>query len=387
MTDAESTPGVLRAEDGSGRSVTNMELFFDLVYVFAITQLSHLLLRHLTWHGAAQTLLLMLAVWWAWIYTAWFTNWFDPDRRPVRAVLISGMAAGLIMAAALPRAFGDRGLVFAACYVVFQCGRDLYAWSSVRTDGPLRRNLLRVLAWAVFSGIFWIAGGFAHGTARELLWLGGVLADYSGPYFRFLTPGLGRSELTDWSIDGGHLAERCHLVVIIALGESVLVTGATFSDLPYSPGPVTAVIVALLGSVALWWLYFDRAAEAGRRRIGTAAVPGPLARDAYNQLHLPIVAGIIVTAVGDEIVISHPGGHASWAATVVIVGGPALFLAGHTLFKYAIFQHLSPPRFIGLAVLGLLSTITPVVTPLVLATGTTLTIAGVCLAEDRTAHA
>lgn len=375
--------GVLR---GSGRQVTNMELFFDLVYVFAITQLSHLLLGRLTGHGAAQTLLLLLAVWWAWIYTAWFTNWFDPDRRQVRAVLIAGMVAGMLMAAALPQAFGARGLVFAGAYVAIQVGRNCYATLSVVRGTALRRNLARVLAWSVFSGVFFLAGGLAHGAARELLWAAGVLVDYTGPAFRFYTPGLGKSEVADWTIDGGHLAERCQLVVIIALGESVLVTGATFSGLPYETGHVAGFVVALLGSVALWWLYFDRSAEAGRRRIGSADLPGFLARYAYNHLHLPMVAGIIVAAVGDELSISHPGGHTTWARGLAIVGGPALFLAGHTLFKYAVFGHLPVTRPAGLAAFGLLALAVPVFPPLSLSAGAAIVVVAICVADGRVGH-
>src|SRR5690349_22753261 len=149
---------VLRPHTGSRQRVTFTELFFDLVYVFAITQLSHLLLGGLSWHRAAQTLLLLLAVWWAWVYTAWHTNWFDPDRPSVRLVLVGVMLASLLMSAALPDAFGGQGPMFATAYVVIQVGRTLHSVVGAPAGTPLRRNLLRVLAWAVLSGVFWIAG-------------------------------------------------------------------------------------------------------------------------------------------------------------------------------------------------------------------------------------
>ncbi|XVQ83851.1 low temperature requirement protein A [Microbispora siamensis] len=215
------------------------------------------------WRGAAQTLLLLLAVWWAWIYTAWHTNWFDPDRPSVRIVLVAVMLASLVMSAALPRAFGEHGLMFAATYVAVQVVRTACSVAAA-PRGPLRRNLARVLAWAVLSGAFWIAGGLAHGLPRELLWAAAVGTDLLAPWVGFVTPGLGRSATTDWSIDGAHLAERCQLFLILAFGESILVTGATFAAHP-SPAAGTALLTAFGASVGLWWTYFGSSAEAGSR--------------------------------------------------------------------------------------------------------------------------
>jgi low temperature requirement protein LtrA len=212
--------------------VTAFELFFDLVYVLAVTQLSHLLLDHLSVRGAAQTLLLLLAVWTAWIYNAWFTNWFDPDRRVVRLVLVGVMLASLLMSATLPEAFGERGLIFAGSYVAMQVGRTMFVVAALREQLELRRNFQRVLAWLVAAGALWLAGGLAHGTAREVLWLAAVVVDLIGPMCGFLTPALGRSRTTDWTIAGWHMAERCQLFIIIALGESILVTGTVSVSCP-----------------------------------------------------------------------------------------------------------------------------------------------------------
>jgi low temperature requirement protein LtrA len=343
---------LLRARDRGALRVTFVELFFDVVYVFAITQLSHLLLDHLTVRGALQTLLLLLAVWWAWVYTAWFTNWYDPDHRTVRLVLLALMFASLVMSSALPEAFGAHGLVFASAYVAMQVGRTAYASLAQRDDDRLRANLLRVTAWAVVAGVPWIAGGIVHGSARTTLWVVAVAVDYFAPLCGFRTPRLGRSTTADWTIAGEHLAERCQLFLMVAFGESILVTGATFGDLTFTAVRTTALVVAFLGAVALWWVYFDRSAVWASEVIAASDDPGRLGRSAYTYIHLLMVAGIIVTAVADELVLAHPTAQGTAASAAVALGGPALFLAGHGLFKYAVAGAVSVPRLVALAALG-----------------------------------
>jgi len=360
-----------------------MELFFDLVYVLAVTQLSHLLLEHLNVHGAAQTALLVVAVWVAWIYNAWFTNWFDPDRRVVRLVLVGVMLASLLMSATLPEAFGERSLLFAGAYVAMQVGRTGFVIAALREEPGLRRNFQRILAWLVASGALWLAGGLAHDGAREALWLAAVAMDLTGPVCGFFTPGMGRSRTTDWTIAGWHMAERCQLFIIIALGESLLVTGATFGELPFSAATVAAFVVAFLGSVALWWVYFDRSAEAASQVIAGSSDPGRLGRSAYTYCHVLLVAGIIVTAVGDELTITHPSGHATVATIATVLGGPALFLAGHALFKRAVFGVLSVQRLVAVFVLAALVPVGLVASPLVLGTAATLVLAAVAAWDSR----
>ena len=380
-------PGLLRPRDGGGQRVTFMELFFDLVYVLAVTQLSRLLLEGLSVRGAAHTLLLFLAVWGAWIYNAWFTNWFHPDRRAVRLVLVAVMLASLLMSATVPEAFGERGLVFAGAYVAMQVGRTIFVVAALGEEPGLRRNFQRVLAWLVTSGALWLAGGLGHNTAQKALWVAAVVVDYAGPMCGFFTPGLGRSQTTDWTITGAHLAERCQLFLIVTLGESILVTGATFGELPFSVATVAAFVVAFLGSVALWWIYFDRSAEAASQVISAAADPGRLGRSALTYFHMPMVAGIIVTAVGDELTIAHPGGHASVATVVTLLGGPALFLAGHVLFKRVVFGVLSGSRLVAILALAALVPLGRVASPLLLATAATLVLANVAWWDTRTRQA
>jgi low temperature requirement protein LtrA len=378
MTTATAEQGLLRERREGGQRVTFMELFFDLVYVFAVTQLAHLLLGHLSALGAAQTLLLLLAVWWAWVYNAWFTNWFDPDRSPVRLLLLAIMLVSLIMSATLPQAFfTNRGLFFAGAYVMMQVGRTAFAVAGLGSDPPLRRNFQRITIWCVGSGVLWLAGGLAAGTAREALWLAAVLVDYAAPASGFFVPGLGRSLTTDWTITGGHLAERCQLFLIIALGESILDTGASFGDLSWTAARVGAFVVAFAGTVALWWIYFYRSAEGGSHVISSTGDPGRLGRSAYTYFHLPMVAGIIVTAVADELTIAHPGGRTLAATTTVILGGPALFLAGHALYKWALARRVFASRVVAIVALAALTPFAAIAPPLALATAATLIVAAV----------
>ena len=271
--------------------VTNVELFFDLVYVFAVTQLSHYLLRHLSLAGALQAALLLAMVWLLWAYTTWVTNWLDPERIPVRLLLLGLMLAALTMAAALPLAFADAGLIIGLAYAVMQVGRSLFAVWALRGQ-PLAVNFERILAWCCVSGALAIAGGLtASVPVRALLWLLAVGVDVLGGLAGFYTPGLGRSSTREWNIEGSHFAERCQAFILIALGESVVVIGATLAGLlgptgalsaAHSDRPATigAFIVAFAGSAALWWVYFDRSAEEGARRIAESDDPGRLGRSA-----------------------------------------------------------------------------------------------------------
>lgn len=336
---------LFRARSEHGHApVTYIELFFDLVFVFAITQLSHGLLAHLSLLGALQTLLLLFAVWWVWIYTTWVANWLDPERANVRLMLILLMLAGLALSSAIPHAFGARGWLFAAAYCTMQIGRSLYViWASAGVHPARARNFQRILFWSILSLPLWIAGSFAASEARLLLWAGALLVDYAGPLTFFRTPGLGRSTGADWDIAGGHMAERCALFIIITLGEGVLVTGATFATLPQDGVHWIAFASCFLGSAALWWLYFDTGARRGSEVIAASSDAGLLARNAYTYWHIPIVAGLVVSAVADEMLLAHPHGHIEPAMLGVSIGGPLLFLIGNMAFKQATTDRPLPP--------------------------------------------
>jgi low temperature requirement protein LtrA len=343
-----------RHGDGPAR-VTNVELFFDLVYVFAVTQLSHHLLAHLTWGGALQTLVLLAMVWLAWVYTMWVTNWLDPERLPVRLMLLALMLVSLVLAFALPDAFGSRGLTLGIAYAVAQIGRSVVAVVGLRGN-RLQRNFERILAWCVASGSLAVAGGLVHGHARELLWLAAVAVDLTGGWVGFATPWLGRSTTLDWTIDVDHIAERCQAFILIALGESVVLIGTTLSDLEHVTFAQAATFaLAFLGAVEFWWLYFDSSADAGRDVVSESEDPGALGRSAYHLIHPIMVAGIITTAAADERVLSHPGATAHGATTALVLGGTALYIAGHAAFK-AVVWHVTPwSRLAAVVVLGLLT--------------------------------
>ncbi len=352
--------------------VTNAELFFDLVFVFAVTQLSHMLLGRFTPLGAVQVTLLFLAVWWVWVYTTWVTNWLDPDQTPVRILLFLLMLGGLVLSTSIPTAFEGRGLWFTGAYAAMQVGRTLFwllATPSHRT--LVRHNAIRILVWLCGSAVFWILGGLAEGEARLWLWIAALTIEYVSPVARFWTPGLGFSSMEAWTVEGGHMAERCAGFIIIALGEAIVVDGATFAELTWTPANVTAFLAALVGSIAMWWIYFHRGAEAGSEMISKSAQSGRVARLAYTYLHMPIVAGIILTAVADELVLKHPNGHSDLKTVLSAVGGPVLFLVGTILFKQAIRGFLQLSHGVGIIAFAVLAWFARDLSPVMLSALTT----------------
>ncbi|WP_130617397.1 low temperature requirement protein A [Dyella amyloliquefaciens] len=347
-------PSLLRPRQaGVHGKVTNIELFFDLVFVYAVTQLSHTLLRDLSMTGALHVLLLFLAVWWVWIFTGWITNWLDPERLAVRLLLLALMFAGLLLSTALPEAFAEHGLVFAGAYAFMQVGRSLFmVWALRHSPQAARRNFYRITSWLAASGVLWIAGGLSSDETRAACWVAALAIEYFGPAMAFYVPGLGRSSTMEWDVEGGHLAERCSLFVIIALGESVVVTGSSFAESARNADAWFAFIIAFVGCVAMWWIYFDLAVERGSRSIRHSSDPGRTARLGYTYLHLVIVAGIVVSAVGDELSLGHPHATVNGPQAAVLLGGPALYLLGNALFKQTV-NHTNLP-FSHLAGLGLL---------------------------------
>lgn len=376
---------LLRIRHGHDHSrVTFVELFFDLVFVFAVTQLSHTLLERPTALGFAQTMLLLLAVWWVWIDTSWATNWLDPQTAPVRLMLFAMMLAGLVLSTSIPHAFDSSGPAFAAAYVAMQVGRCLFVmWCLRRHSVGNFRNFQRITAWRAFAGVFWIAGAVADGDARFGLWACALFLDCLAPVVGFYVPGLGRSTVADWDVEGSHMAERCGLFIIIALGESILVIGATFGKLPWTATTIAAFLASFVGSIAMWWIYFNIGAEKASRTISVSADPGRLARLAYTYFHLPIVAGIIVSAVADELVLTHPAGHIDLKTTFAVLGGPALYLLGNILFKRAIWGRLPLSHLVGLGLLALLIPVAAVASPLALGAAATVILVIVGAWETR----
>ncbi|MDA9403365.1 low temperature requirement protein A [Bradyrhizobium sp. CCBAU 45389] len=353
--------------------VTNAELFFDLVFVFAVTQVSHTLLHHFTPLGAVHVTVLFLAVWWVWVYTAWVTNWLNPDLTPVRILIFLMMLGGLVLSTTIPTAFEGRGLWFAIAYATMQVGRTgFWLFATPRHRTAVRHNAIRILTWLSISAVLWIAGGLSEGETRLWLWIAAVTWEYVSPAVRFWVPKLGFSSVEAWAVEGNHMAERCAGFIIIALGEAIVVNGATFAELEWTADNILAFVSALVGSIAMWWVYFHKGAEAGSERISKSTESGRLARLAYTYLHMPIVAGIILTAVSDELVLKHPTGHSDLRTIVSTIGGPLVFLIGTILFKHSIRGFLQLSHGIGIILLLVLWWFAADLSPLWLSVATTV---------------
>jgi low temperature requirement protein LtrA len=263
------------------------------------------------------------------------------------------MLASLLMAAALPEAFGEQGLLFAASYVALQVGRNAAAWLLTRRH-RLRDVFARLVVWSAASGVLWLAGAALDTDQRLMLWIPALALELAAPAAGYWLPGRGRAATADYDIEGGHFAERCQTFIIIALGESIVVTGATASAAGLTSTVVLCLVVAFVETAALWWLYFGATAEHARATLSTCDDPGRLARDAYTYLHLPIIAGIIATAVGNDLLIAEPRHALHGVALAMMLGGPALFLLGESCFRWRMIGTTSVTRVTLAGVLVLL---------------------------------
>lgn len=366
-------------------NVTNVELFFDLVYVFAITQLSHRLVEHPTLDGAVQTAVLLAMVWQAWVYTTWSCTYLDPGRDAVRTMLLAVMLSSLVLAAGISEAFESRGMLVALAYIVIQVGRCLFMVYALRGEA-LQITFVRIIPWTAVSSTVVYVGALEHGHVREALWAGAVAIDLIGAGFGFYVPGLSHSATTEWTVDGGHFAERCQGFVLIALGESIVVTGSKLAAIEQpTAAQIAAFAAAFLASVGLWWIYFDRTAEESSQVIAASADPGQLARDAFHWVHPLIVFGIIVGAAADELVLADPTRHGSQVTTWLMLGGAGAYLGGHAIFKAIMWRVVSWPRVIAVAVLALLFVPAPHLSALALGVIVLVVIIAVA-ATDRVQH-
>lgn len=341
-------PRLLRP-DGEGRSeVAPIELFFDLVYVFAIVQVSHTLLDHLTLLGVLQTALLFGAVWWVWNYSAWAMNWLDPRSGAVRVLNAALMLAALGMALGLPYAFEGDGLLFAACYVAAQLGRAAFMWVAMRGH-VLSRNYRNLFAWSAVAGVLFLVGAVLPPAVRLVVWLVALAVDVAAPRFDFRFPGLGAAPMHTWPTDAAHLAERNRLVFIIALGESILIMGFTLSGMDDVTGrAVLTTLLGFAGLFVLWWAYFSLAghdtAVSERGDGSTSAL-----RTAFAYAHALMVAGAIVVAVSIELRITHP--ESGPALVLTTVGGPVIYLVGNILFLRSRTGTVARDRFLAVGAL------------------------------------
>jgi low temperature requirement protein LtrA len=354
---------VSRAPDAE-RDVSPLELFFDLVYVFAIGQLSHHLVEHVDLRTGAETVILALAVFYAWYMVAWGANWLDPDPLAVRLVLVGLMFASLLMSVAIGDAFDDRAWLFVTGYLLLQIGRSAFLIVALR-GRPHGEHFVNDLVWELLAGAFWVGGAIADGDTRLVLWGLAVAISYGGAWAGHWLPVRGRRvDLEHTEIAGGHLVERFRLFFIIVLGETVLTTGTAFAGEPFALERVVALAIGFTGTVALWWCYFQRAEGLGVERAEAADDAGAVGLSGTWTLTL-IVLALIGIAVADELAIAHPGDDATLGFTILAFGGPGLFLLAQLLFQHWVLGHAPRSRLLGLAALAILAVATAPLTLIV----------------------
>jgi low temperature requirement protein LtrA len=370
--------------------VTHLELFLDLVYVLALTRVSQRLIEDYTADRRTllpellQTALMLAALWFVWTCAAWVTSKYDPRQPRTQLALVWVMFGSMILAVALPSAFTTRGLVFAVTYVAIQLGRPLLLLPALR--GPARQVPLQIATWAATSAVPWIAGAalFPHNPGRGVLWTIGLVIDYLGFILGWPVPGLGRTNVADWAITGEHLAERYQQFVIIALGESILVTGLTFAR-EFTLGKVAPIVVAFVSTVLMWRIYFHSAGLVLPAAIETAARPARLGHSSV-YIHLVLVAGIVATGVGNELVIDHPLKHLDPMWLGLIFGGPAMFLAARGRLEYDIYEQVSRSWPTGLVALAALTPVVLHLPPLAATSTAAVVLAGVALWDTKRAR-
>ncbi|MDA0160826.1 low temperature requirement protein A [Solirubrobacter ginsenosidimutans] len=339
---------------GAQRVVAPLELFFDLVYVFAIGQLAHHLVEHVDLRTGAETVILALAVVHAWYMTAWGANWLDPDRLAVRLLLIGLMFASLLMSVAIGDAFEERAWLFVVGYLLIQVGRSAFLIVALR-GRALGEHFVNVLVWELLAGLWWVGGAIAEGDARLVLWGLAVAITYAGVSTVHWLPGRGRRiDLANAEIASEHLIERFRLFFIIALGETVLTMGSAFTAAPFDLERLLALAIGFAGTVALWWCYFERAEAIAVEAAETTERAGTIGWWGTLTLTL-IVLALIAIAVGDEMAIAHPGDDATLGFTVLTFGGPALFVLAQAMFMRAARGHVPRSRPLALAALAILA--------------------------------
>jgi low temperature requirement protein LtrA len=331
---------VLREES----RVTPLELFFDLVFVLALTQCTALMADDPTWQGLARGLLVLGVMWWSWVGYAWLTSVVNPEEGAVRLVMFAAMAAFLVVALCVPGAYGDEALLLACAYAIVRFSQIALFLLASRDDPDLRRAVWGLLASTAIGVSLLVAASFADGTLQGALWALALTLDMGGPLL--IDP-------AGWRLEPGHFAERHGLIVIIALGESIVAIGVG-AEAGVTTGVVVAACVGIAIAAALWWLYFDIVALVAERRLSNAA-PGRernmIARDSFSYLHFPMVAGIVLVALGMKKTLEHVGDPLKVEPAAALLGGTAIYLLAHVAFRYRNVHRFSWQRLLAAAVL------------------------------------
>jgi low temperature requirement protein LtrA len=334
----------LSAQHRSEDRVTPLELFFDLVFVFALTQVTGVVSADPTWEGLARGLLILGVLWWAWAAYAWLTNTVDPEEGFVRLAMFGAMTAMLIASLAVPRAFGDDALWFAGAYAAVRVAHLLLYALAGRGDKELLGAIVRLgYGTVIGSGLLFFAA-FLDGVAQGLVWAVALVIDLLGAYV---------GGARGWHLSAGHFAERHALVIIIALGESIVAVGVGVTGTGLDAGVVAAAILGMVVAIALWWLYFDVVALVAERRLreATGRAQLAMARDSYSYLHLPMIAGIILFAVGIKKTLADVGHELATVPAAALAGGVALYLVSHVLFRLRNVHTLNRQRLVVAALL------------------------------------
>jgi low temperature requirement protein LtrA len=351
----------IRQIEGEER-VTPLELFFDLVFVFAITQVTGFLAANESAEGLLRGMLLLAALWWAWAAYAWLTNTLDPEEGGVRIAVFASMAAMLIVALATPTAFGANSLVFAVPYFIVRALHLVQYAIAGRDDPELLGAVLRYTPGAVLGPSLLVVAGFFEGTAELGLWIAALTIDYLGALI-----GRGRG----WRLSPAHFVERHGLIIIIALGESIVAIGVGASEVPLDARTITAAILGIVVAAALWWSYFDWMIYVSQARITDArgAERADLARDLYSYLHMPMVAGIILFALGMHETLAHIDEPLHLIPAIGLCGGLALYMAAHVALRLRTgggWGHGRPTAAVILLALIPVATIVPALAALAL---------------------
>ncbi|WP_406038693.1 low temperature requirement protein A [Micromonospora sp. NBC_00898] len=372
------TNGLLRKLEDVARA-SFLELFFDVVFIFALRALAQQLLNNLTWSGAFQALVLLLAIGLVWSLTARATAQLNPRRPPVQLLVLATMVGALVLSAAVPEAFGKTGLIFAVTYLAIQIGRNLFVVLLLRGH-ELQNFVGRAAIWHAATAVPWLAGAVASGTARTALWTLAVALIYVARWFSYPLPGLRR--LAGAQLPAGeYLADRYRALFVIALGEVVLAIGSTLTGRGFATDETVAFVVTFAVTALIWRIYIFRAGEDIGPAIKASANPDLLGT-LVSYAHLVMLASLVAASVGAELVIDDPLGRPRATATVTILGGTALFLAGRTLLDYLVFGRVYRSCVIGLLALACLLPPMLLLPPLVngFAAGTVLT--GIVIADN-----